>query len=122
MTVDHLDHLDPYTHDLGSLVSQALTGARAGKRVALLVSCPLEQREVVHAIHAALIPGETDTEFVEHTGYRKGIVYLGTEGRVHVMYYENEPRGCLYDLIVEGRGVYPDLQKEARGRLVGALQ
>ncbi len=118
----NVDLADPYTHELSALVSQALAGARAGKRVALLVSGPLEQREVVHAIHAALIPGETETPFVEHTGYRKGIVYIGTEGRVHVMYYENEPRGCLYDLVVEGRGVYPDLQKEARGRLVGALQ
>lgn len=118
----NVDLADSYTHDLGSLVSQALAGARAGKRVALLVSNPLEQREVVHALHAALRRGESDSEFVEPYGYHRGILRLGTEGRVHVVYEAYQTQGCLYDLIVEGRGVYPDLLSAARGRLVGALQ
>lgn len=110
-----------YAHDLAA---QALAGARAGKRVALLVWPGIERQSIERTITQLLEPGETEWNSVPvpNRAARASMprrLYLLNGGSIFLSTYAEEVMGFDFDLVVAS-GSIPldsDLLKEARGRL-----
>lgn len=113
-----------YLDALDVIAKKAVDGARAGKRVCVLVSDLRERRALGKAIHAALMLDERmeiGYLFTRHEA-PKWVARFGEDGRVHVVTSPRALWGSLYDEIVECPSCFPELLQEARGRLVGAHQ
>ncbi len=111
-----------YLDSLDDLAKKAVDGARAGKRVCVLVSNMRERRAFGKAIHAALMLDERmeiGDLFLRHEA-PKWVARIGDDGRVGVVSSYGAMMGSLYDEVVECPSCRPDLLAEARKRLVGA--
>lgn len=113
-----------YAHDLAA---QALTGARAGKRVALLVWPGIERHAVERAISQLLEQEEMEWVSVPVCGCAARAsmprrLDLKSCGSIYLSTYAEELHGMDFDLVVASGSVRDDsdLLQEARGRLVGA--
>ena len=109
-----------YAHDLAA---QALAGARAGKRVALLLCERIERRSIERAISKLLAPEETEWNSVPVCGCAARAsmprrLDLQAGGSIFLSTYAEELMGQNYDLVVSGSvRDDSDLLQEARKRL-----